>query len=212
MNELLDKINICVNCHSSICINGNIYIDPYQLKETENKAKIIFITHSHYDHLDIESLTKIVDNNTKIVCTQDSYDILKKFGYAKKMIIIVRPNENGEIQNVFYETFSSYNVNKKFHPKENGWVGFRLTIDGIIYTICGDTDVTQELLKLQTDVLFIPIGGVYTMNAEEASEVVNKIMPKLVIPIHYNLIVGNKSDEKVFINKLNKKIKYLIKI
>lgn len=48
--------NIKINCHSSICIDGDIYIDPFNINEEYNNAKVIFITHSHYDHLDVNSI------------------------------------------------------------------------------------------------------------------------------------------------------------
>jgi L-ascorbate metabolism protein UlaG (beta-lactamase superfamily) len=46
------------------------------------------------------------------------------------------------------------------------------------------------------------------MNAKEASELTNIIKPNLVIPVHYNDIVGSKEDEKVFLENLDKEIEY----
>jgi len=43
------------------------------------------------------------------------------------------------------------------------------------------------------------------MNAKEASELTNIINPNLVIPVHYNDIVGNKEDEKIFLKGLKKR-------
>lgn len=88
--------NIKINCHSSICIDGDIYIDPFNINEEYNNAKVIFITHSHYDHLDVNSIKNIIKIDTKIVCTKDSSIILKQEG-IKNDIIIVKPNEKGEV-------------------------------------------------------------------------------------------------------------------
>lgn len=49
----------------------------------------------------------------------------------------------------------------------------------------GDTDATPEVAKVKADVIFIPIGEKYTMDAIEAAELINENQPKLVIPIHY---------------------------
>ena len=38
---------------------------------------------------------------------------------------------------------------------------------------------------------FIPIGGTYTMDALEASKFVNKLKPKVVVPIHYGMVLGD---------------------
>ena len=206
----MKELNIKINCHSSICINDNIFIDPYLVKE-KLEAKLIFITHSHYDHLDISSIRNIITDNTIIVCTEDSKNILEQNGIKNK-IIVVKPNQRGEVDGVKFSTFPAYNVGHH-HFLELGFVGYTLEINGITYTICGDTDFTPELAKIKTDVLLIPIGGTYTMDAVEASKATNTIKPKVVIPTHYNTIVGNKTDEKKFISLVDKdiKVKILVK-
>ena len=66
----------------------------------------------------------------------------------------------------------------------------------------GDTDINDDVLKVKCDVLFIPIGGTYTMNYKEAASYTNTINPKIVIPTHYGLIVGD--------SKLGQEFKSLI--
>ena len=39
----------------------------------------------------------------------------------------------------------------------------------------------------QVDVLFIPVGGVFTIDAKGATEVANLIKPKIIIPMHYKV-------------------------
>lgn len=199
--------NIKINCHSSICIDGDIYIDPFNINEEYNNAKVIFITHSHYDHLDINSIKNIIKIDTKIVCTKDSSIILKQEG-IKNDIIIVKPNEKGEVCGIQFSTFPAYNFGHH-HLKEYSFVGYTLIIDNVRYTICGDTDATPELENVKTDVLLIPIGGTYTMDAKEAGELTNKINPKVAIPTHYNFIKGTagKEAEKIFQNVVNNNIK-----
>ena len=198
--------NINVNYHSSIRIN-DIYVDPFGIKESRNDARIIFITHSHYDHFSISDIDKIVNESTIFVCTCDVKLELEK--YYKNKIIEVKPNESYELEGVKFLTFPSYNINKKFHPKSNNWVGYIIEIEGISYAILGDSDLTEEVKEIKCDVLFVPIGGTYTMDSKEASELVNIIKPNLVIPVHYNGIVGNKDDEREFLNNL-KDVRYKI--
>ena len=38
-----------------------------------------------------------------------------------------------------------------------------------------------------TDILLVPVGGYYTLDAKQAIEVINQIEPKIVIPMHYKL-------------------------
>ena len=79
-------------------------------------------------------------------------------------------------------------------------------LDGESFVVCGDSDVTDELKKVKTDTLFVPIGGFYTMDASEASALVNITKPKIVVPMHYGAIVGGKEDEKKFLEGLDKEI------
>ena len=52
-----------INTQSSIKID-NIYFDPFKIEKENKDAKIIFITHPHYDHFDIKSIKKIENNKS----------------------------------------------------------------------------------------------------------------------------------------------------
>jgi len=202
--------DIKINCHSSICIDNNIYIDPFKINKRLNNAKLVLITHPHFDHLDIESIKNIINNQTIIICTNDSKEQLISNNISEEFIVVINPNENKTINNINVSTFPSYNINKQFHPKDNNWIGYKITIDGISYLICGDSDLTDELKSQTTDVLFVPIGGTYTMNELEAANLANIIKPNLVIPVHYGEIVGDKSLEDKFIKNLDNSINFKI--
>ena len=62
------------------------------------------------------------------------------------------------VQGIKFETVPAYNTNKTFHPKENGWVGYVIEINGIKYYIAGDTDITEENKKVKCDVAFCASG------------------------------------------------------
>ena len=70
----------------------------------------------------------------------------------------------------------------------------------------------EEIQNIECDEAFIPIGGTYTMDYQEAAELANTIKAKVVIPTHYGSIVGDKEDAIKF-KKLvnNKEVKILIK-
>ena len=199
---------IKVLCHSSIKFEKEqvIYFDPYKINEKYNDADIIFITHSHYDHFSEEDILKVKKEETKIVVPEDLYNKSFKLKFDESNILIVKPNEEYEVNNIKFKTIPAYNVNKNFHPKTNNWVGYIITLDNVSYYIAGDTDITEENKKVKCDVAFVPIGGTYTMTAEEAANLVNEIKPKIAVPIHYGLIVGSKEDEEIFKNNVNNDI------
>jgi len=60
----------------------------------------------------------------------------------------------------------------------------------------GDTDAIHEMSSIsgKVDIALLPIGGTYTMNAEEAVYAIKLIKPKIVIPMHYGTIVGSRND------------------
>ena len=52
--------------------------------------------------------------------------------------------------------------------------------------------------SLEVDIAMIPVSGTYVMTAEEAVRAAEKIKPKLVIPMHYGTIVGDRNDAEKF--------------
>ena len=203
ISEEVFNLNINVNSHSSIQVNNMIF-DPYNITDTTTKAKYIFLTHTHYDHLSLDDIDKVITDNSVFIAPHDAKEHLEKYKQTKHF---VNPNQQFDIEDIKIETLASYNINKNFHKKEYNWLGFKVTFkNDLSFAILGDTDKTPELESLKCDILFVPIGGTYTMNALEAAELANIIMPQLVIPVHYGSIVGTKEDAEVFTSKINENI------
>lgn len=200
--------NIEVLCHNCIKFKGEkiIYTDPFQLENNYNDADIILITHSHYDHFSEEDIEKVRGENTVICVTEDLYRKTLDLGFQKENIIVVKPNNNYQILGVEIKTIPAYNTNKKFHPKENNWVGYLLNLQGYTYYVAGDTDITEENKKVICDVAFVPVGGTYTMDSKEAANLVNQITPFIGVPVHYGSVVGEKEDAEIFVQNLDEGI------
>ena len=207
---MLDNIEVLY--HSSIRIDKEkiIYIDPFKIDKNYNDADIIFITHDHYDHYSEEDIDKVINENTTIIIPDELLTKLLRKGINKNAIITVEPNKNYMVQGIKFETIPAYNANKTFHPKENGWVGYIIIINGIRYYIAGDTDITEENRKVRCDVAFVPVGGIYTMDFKEASSLINEINPKIAVPIHYGSVVGTEQDAIDFVRLLHPEIKGII--
>lgn len=181
-----------------------IYFDPYQIKNEYHDADYIFITHDHYDHYDESSIKNISKETTTIIVPECLLDRVKTI---TNNYITVLSEHSYMVGDISFETISSYNINKSFHPKENSYVGYNVKIEGKKIYVMGDTDVTNEALKVKCDICFVPIGGTYTMNVKEAADYINTISPKLAIPIHYGSIVGDINLYKEFIELINPSIK-----
>ena len=204
--------NVEVLYHSSIKIKDNkiIYIDPFKIDKDYNDADIVFITHDHFDHYSEEDIDKVINENTTIIIPEELLTKILRKGINKNAVITVESNKEYMVQGIKFETIPAYNTNKTFHPKENDWVGYIITLDGIRYYIAGDTDITEENRKVKCDVAFVPVGGTYTMDFKEAAQLINEIQPKIAIPIHYGSVVGTNQDATDFVKLLHPSIKGII--
>lgn len=184
--------------HASFKITGSkiIYIDPWKIPEGE-KANIILISHPHYDHFSLEDIEKITTPETNILIPPDCQSKLRD---VTGKITLIEPNRKYSVQGILIETTPAYNLNKKFHPKENDWMGFIITLNHQRLYYAGDTDNIPEIQNLQLDLALIPISGTYVMTPKEAAALVNKLKPKLAIPYHYGDIIGSEADAEKFKN------------
>jgi len=203
----LGEIEIKWLGHSGFLIKNHkvIYIDPFNIKENSEKADIILITHSHYDHCSVADMRNIIKEGTKIVLTADSQSKITRSEIPID-IKIIAPNQELTLGDIKISTIPAYNIDKSFHPKEEEWVGYIIKMNDILIYHAGDTDLIPEMQKLtgynQPDKKFIallPIGGRFTMNAEEAAEAAKLIKPMLAIPMHYGGIIGSREDAEEFV-------------
>ena len=83
---------------------------------------------------------------------------------------------------------------KSYHDTEEGKlrgenVIFKFRMDGLDICHLGDIgeECSSELIEmlLPVNILLIPVGGNYTIDADLAKEYVDRIMPDIVIPMHY---------------------------
>ncbi len=198
-------MKIEINTQSSIRLEDGkiIYFDPFKITDKKNDATYIFITHDHYDHYDEESIKNVINENTVLIvpkCLEEQAKAITDNVFA------VEPNKSYEVSDLKFRTTPAYNTNKAFHPKEKNFVGYVVTLKEVTYYVMGDTDAIEELSNIQTDVCFVPIGGTYTMDKDEAVSYVNKLRPKKVIPIHYGSIVGDITLGEEFKRKINEDI------
>ena len=174
-----------------------IYIDPFKLPDSiDTKADLILITHGHMDHFSPDDIEKIRTPNTIIITTQD---VAEKLKGNKGNIFTLKPDQTIESGNIKISAVPAYNIEKKYHPKTNNWVGFIIHLsNGLTIYHAGDTDAIPEMKEIKTDVALIPVGGTYTMTATEAAEIINIMQPKVSIPMHYGGIVGTHKDAETF--------------
>lgn len=132
----------------------------YELPNVE--ADIVASSHDHFDH-----------NHLSVV--KGSFKVLDKPGkFSEKGI---------EVNGV-----STYHDKSKGSERGKNVI-FNFLIDGINLCHCGDLGhvLTEEQVKEigKVDILLVPVGGTFTVNASEAYEVVKQLNPKVTIPMHF---------------------------
>ncbi len=186
--------------HSSFRIEDGatqLYIDPWKLSGTLPSADVVFLTHAHYDHFSVEDIARIKKDTTVFFAPKDiAYQL-------KGTVIAVSPGELYNVGELKVKTVHAYNIGKKFHPKQNNWVGYVIALStGQRIYHSGDTDFTPEMRSVVTEFALLPCGGTYTMTGKEAGEAANVFKPQAVVPMHWGDIVGTKADaeelQKVF--------------
>lgn len=192
--------------HSGFLIKNNkvIYIDPYNIKDGSEPADVILITHSHYDHCSYPDIGKIVKEGTRIVVSADCQSKITKFNVPIK-IEIMEPGQELDLGEVKIYAFPAYNINKHFHSQEEGWMGYVIKTAEVVIYHAGDTDIIPEMQNLtgykqpeREFVALLPVGGRFTMSAEEAAEAAKIIKPTLAVPMHWGAIVGSENDAREF--------------
>jgi L-ascorbate metabolism protein UlaG (beta-lactamase superfamily) len=149
--------------------NGTkIITDPYRVERgihyapIKEEADVVLVSHDHWDHNNISAVLGkpfVVDN-------------------SKNRVV-----KSIKIKGI--DTFHDNVFGKERGPNRV----YRFDIDNIRICHLGDLGhvLTQQQVEEigQIDILLIPVGGSYTINATDASLVCERMQPKIVIPMHF---------------------------
>jgi len=193
--------------HDTFRIAGSkvIYTDPFKLTKTD-EADIVLLSHEHFDHLSLDDLKKVCFPGTSVLASPLCKDELTRGlkGVHVKELRYLDPSGKHTVGKVEVEAVPAYNVNKfrepghPFHPKGEKRLGFVVKMDGTTVYYAGDADFIPEMKSIKCDIALLPVSGTYVMTPQEAAEAVATINPKVVIPMHFGSIVGQRNDAETF--------------
>jgi L-ascorbate metabolism protein UlaG (beta-lactamase superfamily) len=181
--------------HASFRVAGEgavVYIDPWKLDASPHDADVVFVSHAHHDHCSPDDMAKVAADDTAIIAPPD---VIAKLHAANA----VAPGEQVTVKGVTVEAVAAYNIGKSFHPRGNNWCGAVFTLAGKRIYYAGDTDLIPEMSDLNdVDLALLPVGGTYTLTAEEAARACDAIGCKTAVPYHFGDIVGTADDARRF--------------
>jgi L-ascorbate metabolism protein UlaG (beta-lactamase superfamily) len=150
---------------------SSVITDPYNPefvglklpKDTE--ADLVSVSHDHGDHNNSEAVTG-------------------------GPILLQGPGEY-EVKSVAVVGIQSYHDAQKGAERGKNTI-YNFQMDGLNIVHLGDFGqeaLSQEQIGEigQTDILFIPVGGVYTIDSKTATEIVAQLEPRIIIPMHYKI-------------------------
>jgi L-ascorbate metabolism protein UlaG (beta-lactamase superfamily) len=126
---------------------------------------IILVSHDHYDHNSVKSVEKEGSR-------------------------VVTDGRKRNISDIEIYGVDSFHDEAKGAKRGNN-IMYKFTINDIKFCHLGDLghdiddDVVNEIGDV--DILFVPIGGTFTVDDEQAWNVINKIKPRIVVPMHYKI-------------------------
>ncbi len=152
--------------------NTTIVTDPHDgksigIKPPQVKADIVLVSHSHFDHDSVKTVRKLT---TKVIRDAPGRGI-DRSNIRFRTVPVHHDNTEGAkrgVNNIFH--FNPHDV-KFCHL---GDLGHAITDD-------------QAKKIGDVDILFLPVGGVFTIDADDAWKVIEKLNPKVAIPMHYRI-------------------------
>jgi L-ascorbate metabolism protein UlaG (beta-lactamase superfamily) len=183
--------------HDCFRVEGahTVYFDPWKLADDAPPADIVLVTHDHYDHFNMDDIRKVAREGTVIVGPKVVTDQVDGFE-----TVTVAPGDAVEVMSARITTLPAYNTNKfrepgvPYHPKEAGYVGYILEMDGRRIYHAGDTDEIPEMRGIEVDVALLPVSGIYCMSGGEAAEACTVIKADVAIPMHFGHEIGSEDD------------------
>ena len=167
-----------------------LFIDPYFASGGERllpsavqdvhwvkRCDIILATHEHFDHLDKEAVTEIVERTYASVVAPGP--ALRQLKIQEKLKVDVKVGDKFELKGVGIE------VVKAVHPQSEYPVGYIVEKDGLRVYHAGDTYEFAGMADIRCDYALIPIGGTYTMDMIDAEKAAREIKCRTVIPMHF---------------------------
>jgi len=162
-------------------------VDPMGVTE-DSDAAVVLLTHPHYDNFSEGDIARVRTANTVLVAPSSMKKLLADADH------FMRPGDMVQLDGFDILAVPAHNVDKKFHPAEQGWLGYVFTVDGVTYYHAGDTDFLPAMFGIRCDVAFLPCDGHYTMGVADAAKAGEACGAEVIVPIRWGEPHGTEED------------------
>lgn len=169
--------------------NKNVYVDPVggsEAFEGLDAPDIILLTHTHGDHLSVETLQALDTDGATFIAPQSVADELPHD--FNDQLVVMANGENTNFSNIEIKAVPMYNLpDDETSRHAKGWGnGYVLTFGGKNVYISGDTEDIPEMRSLENiHVAFVCMNLPYTMDIYQAISAVLEFEPEIMYPYHY---------------------------
>jgi L-ascorbate metabolism protein UlaG (beta-lactamase superfamily) len=164
-----------------------IHVDPIGVRE-DSAADLVLLTHPHYDNFSETDIARVRKADTVLVAPASMKKLIADADH------FMRPGDMLQLEAFDVLAAPAYNVDKKFHTAEQGWLGYVFTVGDVTYYHAGDTDLLPSMSNIRCDVAFLPCGGHYTMGVEDAAKAAAACGARIVVPIHWGEPHGTREE------------------
>jgi L-ascorbate metabolism protein UlaG (beta-lactamase superfamily) len=164
-----------------------IHVDPWGVAQS-SAAEFILLTHPHYDNFSEEDVARVRDARTLVIAPAS---MKWQLGDADHFL---RPGDLLHLDGLDVLAVPAYNLEKRYHPPDAGWLGYVFTTGDVTYYHAGDTDYLNSMADIRCDVAFLPCEGNYTMGSEDAARAGVACGASVVVPIHWGDADGSRSQ------------------
>ncbi len=163
-----------------------VHIDPWGVED--GAADYILLTHPHFDNFSEDDIARVRGPGTVVIAPASMKKQLEDADH------LMRPGDMLQLEGLDVLAVPAYNVDKKFHPQENAWLGYVFTLGDVTYYHAGDTDYLDSMEDIRCDVAFLPCEGHYTMGPEEAARAAVACGASVVVPIRWGESGSSRDD------------------
>ncbi len=180
---------------------------------------VVLCTHTHYDHADPDTLTKLANSNkgTRFVVPAPAAETVAAYGIDANRIIPAKANETIVVDG--FEIIPIPSAHEILHTDENGnyhELGYIVRVNGKAVFHAGDMCMYDGLIEtvkpFAVDIAFLPINGrdyfrnrddiIGNFNCEEAVLLAKEIGAGMLVPMHHDLYAVNKVRTAHFVDAI----------